>query len=342
MRLLRAMSRSLLALTAIVTVSSTLLAQAADTIRGNSSLANQRLVFTPKNLNFGKVVLGLPMTHTITITNWSASKITLLEVLTEGDDFTITGLDLPLMLQAGESFTFSSVFEPRSRGDRSGRISFVSDASNEILGLALKGTGEDSAGLVVNPTTLNFGDVQIGTNATQEGILSAAATVTISSAISDNPEFVLGGLSFPLTIPAGGAQAFTVTFTPQNAGAQSGTLSFLGAATDGPLAIETLNGVGVVSQGHSVSLSWNASTSQNVIGYNVYRGTQSGGPYTRINPELDPNLDYTDIAVIDGQTYFYVTTSVNSENEESVYSNQAQATIPSSPRNTAMKISPSE
>jgi fibronectin type 3 domain-containing protein len=79
-----------------------------------------------------------------------------------------------------------------------------------------------------------------------------------------------------------------------------------------------------------------------VIGYNVYRGTQSGGPYTRINPELDPNLDYTDIAVIDGQTYFYVTTSVNSENEESVYSNQAQATIPSSPRNTAMKISPSE
>ena len=33
---------------------------------------------------------------------------------------------------------------------------------------------------------------------------------------------------------------------------------------------------------HTVSLSWAASTST-VVSYNVYRGTQSGGPYAVLN-----------------------------------------------------------
>jgi hypothetical protein len=95
--------------------------------------------------------------------------------------------------------------------------------------------------------------------------------------------------------------------------------------------LKSVSGVGRVSQGHSVNLSCNASTSQKVIGYNVFRGPQSGGLYNKINSILDPNLAYWDTSVADGTTYNYVTTSVNSndkENEESVYSNEAQATIP--------------
>jgi len=40
----------------------------------------------------------------------------------------------------------------------------------------------------------------------------------------------------------------------------------------------------------------------------VYRGTQSGGPYRKINAVLDPETAYTDYAVFRGQTYYYVTT----------------------------------
>jgi len=94
------------------------------------------------------------------------------------------------------------------------------------------------------------------------------------------------------------------------------------------LARELLNGTGIVSQNHTVGLSWTASTSENVVGYNIYRGNQSGGPYAKINSSLDSNTAYTDTSVTDGNTYYYVTTAVNSDNEESVYSNQAQATIP--------------
>jgi len=79
---------------------------------------------------------------------------------------------------------------------------------------------------------------------------------------------------------------------------------------------------------HNVNLSWDASTSPQVVGYNVFRGTNPGGPYTQINPTLDPNTIYTDSTVQSGQTYYYVTTAVNSDNTQSEYSNQTEAQIP--------------
>jgi fibronectin type 3 domain-containing protein len=76
-----------------------------------------------------------------------------------------------------------------------------------------------------------------------------------------------------------------------------------------------------------VALTWSASTST-VSGYNVYRGTVSGGPYTKINPSLVTVLSYTDSTVQSGTTYYYVTTAVDSSGNESVYSNEVTAPIP--------------
>jgi fibronectin type 3 domain-containing protein len=76
-----------------------------------------------------------------------------------------------------------------------------------------------------------------------------------------------------------------------------------------------------------VALNWNASSST-VAGYNVYRGTVSGGPYAKINSSLVVVLDYTDSNVQSGTTYYYVTTAVDSSGNESVFSNEVPATIP--------------
>ncbi len=75
-----------------------------------------------------------------------------------------------------------------------------------------------------------------------------------------------------------------------------------------------------------MDLTWDASSG--AVGYNVYRGTVSGGPYTMINTALDSTTAYTDSTVASGQTYYYVATAVNGESEESGYSNQATAVIP--------------
>jgi hypothetical protein len=77
----------------------------------------------------------------------------------------------------------------------------------------------------------------------------------------------------------------------------------------------------------SVLLHWQASTSS-VSGYNVYRGTTNGGPYSRVNGSLVSGLSYTDSSLAASTTYYYVTTAVNSAGVESVYSNQASAKIP--------------
>ncbi len=64
------------------------------------------------------------------------------------------------------------------------------------------------------------------------------------------------------------------------------------------------------------------------MGYNVYRGTRSGGPYRRVNPELEPATVYSDHTVKGGGTYYYVVTAVDAS-AESVYSNEIMARIPS-------------
>jgi large repetitive protein len=66
-----------------------------------------------------------------------------------------------------------------------------------------------------------------------------------------------------------------------------------------------------------------------VTGYNVFRGTQSGGPYTMLNSSLLSGTTYTDTTVQAGQTYYYVAPAVNSADVESQYSNHVQAVIPS-------------
>ncbi len=78
---------------------------------------------------------------------------------------------------------------------------------------------------------------------------------------------------------------------------------------------------------HSVDVNWGASTST-VAGYNVYRGTVSGGPYSKINSTLITGLTYTDNTVSSGATYYYVVTAVTADGTESSFSSQVQAVIP--------------
>lgn len=89
-----------------------------------------------------------------------------------------------------------------------------------------------------------------------------------------------------------------------------------------------LTGSCVTGSAHSVSLTWVASTSTNVVGYNVYRGAAPGGPYTLLTSTRVAGLAYTDIAVQAGETYYYVVTAVDSSNNASVYSTEAMAVVP--------------
>jgi len=182
--------------------------------------------------------------------------------------------------------------------------------------------------LAVSPSSLNFGNVAVESSSNLTGTLSATnANVTISSAGWSGSGYSVSGITFPVTVAAGSSAKYTVTFTPPTAGTSSGSISFISNASDSSLT-QSFTGDGTQSSGqHSVALSWSASTST-VVGYNVYRGTQSGGPYSKLNSSLLSATNYTDSSVESATTYYYVATAVNSSNVESAYSNQATAAIP--------------
>jgi fibronectin type 3 domain-containing protein len=76
-----------------------------------------------------------------------------------------------------------------------------------------------------------------------------------------------------------------------------------------------------------VTLSWTPSSSS-FAGFNIYRGSLSGGPYSNANSALDSTASYTDTSVASGQTYYYVVTEVDSTGAESAYSDEVSAIIP--------------
>ncbi|HKN17462.1 MAG TPA: choice-of-anchor D domain-containing protein, partial [Candidatus Sulfotelmatobacter sp.] len=288
------------------------------------------LTATPATLSFTSVQVGKSQAQTETVQNTGGLNATISQGTVSGTGFSISGLSTPVTLTPGQSTTFTLTFAPQSAGNSTGSVAIASNASNTNLTISLSGsaTGSTQGQLSVSPTTIGVGNVTVGTSGTQTGSLNATgASVTVTGVTVGSSEFAISGLTFPVTIAAGKSAGFTVTFTPQSSGLASTSASFASNATNSPAAA-TLTGTGVAAPAYSVSLTWVASTSQNVVGYNVYRRIGTTGSFTQINPVLDATTAYTDSSVTDGQTYYYETTAVSSSNEESAPSTAVSAKIP--------------
>ena len=162
-----------------------------------------------------------------------------------------------------------------------------------------------------------------GASGTASGSVAVSgANVMVTAASTNNSVYSVGGLSLPMTILAGKSTSFTVTFSPQTAGAATASLTFTNNAQS-TTTTEALKGTGTPAPTHTVNLSWNASASSNITGYNVYRAAYvtSCGSFSKINTGLATSTLYVDSNVIDGAKYCYATTAVNTSSQESGYSN---------------------
>jgi hypothetical protein len=148
---------------------------------------------------------------------------------------------------------------------------------------------------------------------------TSGATITLSGATSATTSGDSSG-NYSFTGLANG----TYAVTPSNRGFAFSPTS-QNAAVNGA-NISGVNFTATPQQVHSVALSWNSSSST-VSGYNVYRSTTNGGSYI-LMASMIAGLSYTDSTVQNTTTYYYVTTAVDSNGTESVYSNQVSAAIP--------------
>jgi hypothetical protein len=292
-------------------------------VHGGGRSSSGSLVPSASSLSFSGVQVGSSKTLPETITNSGSGNITVSSIGVKNSQFSFTAPGLPLTLAAGHSMTLNVTFTPTTSNSTSGTLTVASSAPNVTV--SLSGAAGAAGSLSVTPGALNFGQVAVGSTMNKTGALTASgASVVVSAASVTSSEYSLTGLSFPVTVAAGKSVSFTATFAPKASGAAPANFTFTGNTST---ATEALSGTGMAAGNHSVALSWQDSSSS-VDGYNVYRAGASSGPFSKLNASPNGDTSYTDSTVQSGSTYFYVTTSVGTDGEESSYSNQVKAVIP--------------
>jgi len=288
----------------------------------------QQLQCKPCSHAYGRIEVGSSGGFSIQLTNTGTKSLRITSKSKQGNEFRFGSFPLPLTLLPGKTVQLPILFKPTAVGHVTGAFTLVSTALNKSLSLPVAGTGVSGPQLNLSPSSLTFGNVTVGQSAALAATLSASnGTVTIASDQLTSSEFSIVGFNPPLTIPSGHSIQITLQFTPNQSGTASGRVGYFSNAVVSP-TVEQLTGTGVAQNAHSADLTWQ-ETDPNVVGFNVYRGIKHGGPYQQINTALDAATSYIDYTVAAGTTYYYVTTAVDSGGQQSAYSNETAATIPS-------------
>ena len=294
------------------------------------------LAATPTSASFGSVPVGTSNSQAFHLKNSSTTmNITISALAVSSPKFTLHGLTLPRVLAPGETVACTLVFTPTTTGYVAGSASITSTASNGTLTLTMSGSGVAATpALTVTPTSLVFGNEPVGNTQTQVVTLknSGNSSVKVSSIGVSAADIQTGGGVNGATIAPGQTATLSVSFSPKKAETVSGSVIIASNARSSPTTIR-VSGTGVSgnqgsSSGHSVALSWQASTSPNVTGYNVYRANGATTAYSKLVTTPVSGLSYADATVVTGETYTYAVTAVDSSGQESAFSPPATATIP--------------
>jgi hypothetical protein len=201
---------------------------------------------SPASVSFGNVQIGTSQTQSDSLSNAGGTSLTVTQAAPTGAGFTITGLSLPLTLSPGQSASFSVVFSPQSAGSVTGNLAITNSASSAPLNIGLSGTAVTAGNLTGSPTSISYGNVQIGIAQTQTETLknSGGENITISQATTTGTGFSYTGLSLPLTLVPNQSTTFGVVFTPAIAGAANGNLSITVSGLSTTLDV-ALSGTGV-------------------------------------------------------------------------------------------------
>jgi hypothetical protein len=174
-----------------------------------------------------------------------------------------------------------------------------------------------------------FANVKITTTSVPNGTVNTAYSAAIQASGGCTPYkwiIVSGVLPTGITAKASAnSTSFNLTGTPT----QAVTDSFVVKATGcgGGISQASYKIVIQSSANHIVNLGWNASTTGDVVGYNVYRSPDTT-TWKKINVSLIGPTLYTDSTVSNSSTYYYSATAVDVNGNESVKTPPVKAVIP--------------
>jgi hypothetical protein len=293
---------------------------------------------SPGSLTFAsQVVDASSAAQAITVTNSGNAALTISGIAVTGanaTDFAQTST-CGSSLAAGATCAINVTFTPNATGSLAAAVTLTDNATGSPQSVALAGTGA-SVGATKNAagglstSSLSFGSEAVGVVSASQVVTltnSSSTAMTISSialtgsGAADFSQVSTCGAS----LAAAGQCTIVVLFTPSAIGTFTASLTVTDNAAGSPQSV-SLSGTG----GHDVVLTWTASVSSGVSGYNIYRGTTSGGETsTPLNLLPINGTTYTDVNVTAGDEYYYVVTAVGSNDAaQSSGSTQISATVP--------------
>lgn len=291
------------------------------------------LSLSATSFNFNTVAIGKSATQTLHIANTGAAPLTLESVTLKSSQFSLTGPSVPRTILPAQKVDYTLTFEPSVAGNATAAIKIASNASSSPAAVSLAGVAEKAfAAMQVTPSSISFGNQKLQATTTQNVTLKNTGDInfTISGVTSAGAGFGFSNLAPGSAIAPNKSLTFQIWFRPQTSGSASGHISILSSNLSTPASID-VSGAGVTSGTssppplqHSVALSWSPSVSPGA-GYRVYRDDGSG--LFRLSHVIH-DLTYTDATVVSGNTYHYAVTAVGSADDESSYSNEATAVIP--------------
>ncbi len=213
---------------------------------------------SPLSLSFGGVPLGSTVTRSTTITNTGTAECTLGSPSTSGtSEFSLgAAAALPPTLGPGAAATLSLVYTPADLGDDAGTLTINSgDPDQPSISVSLTGSGvpvSQQCDVQVDPLSLNFGDVAVGSNVVLSTTVKNAGTgscdVGPQMAEGSSADFALVQ-SAAVVIPPGESAAISVRYTPSGSGGDSGSLRISSNDASEALIPVALAGTGFVRSG---------------------------------------------------------------------------------------------
>jgi hypothetical protein len=148
-----------------------------------------QLNVSPATLSFGSVTVGNTGTKAATISATGAS-VTVSAASLGSSLFSLSGITLPLTLNAGQSASFDVIFTPQSGGTFTSTLDFASTSTNSPTAEALGGSGVEPAytvNLSWDASTSQVAGYNVYRSSTLSGTYSRMnPTVDVATDFTDN------------------------------------------------------------------------------------------------------------------------------------------------------------
>jgi hypothetical protein len=202
------------------------------------------LTFSPATLSFASTGIGATSAaKTITVTNSSASVITIISIGASAD-YAAAGTGTSPCggpLAAAAHCALSVTFHPSTTGAIKGAIALASSEAGSPQIINVTGTGALPVALA--PSSLTFSAQKVGTTAAAQTVTltnnsGAVASISGLGASGDFAAYPSGSKPCGATVAAGAKCTFSVIFTPSATGAITGVATVANSAPLGPAVIK--------------------------------------------------------------------------------------------------------